>query len=109
MVVWASHWGGFLLQGTGYRPTGFSSRGAVLVALQHVGSFQTRDSTDVPCIARQILICTTGEVPDRAIFCQADFSFPFLFQVHLSGLLECSLLDNPDQSPYLFLNLNQLP
>ena len=34
-----------------------------LVALWHVGSSQTRDQTNVPCISRQILIhCTIREV-----------------------------------------------
>ena len=35
-----------------------------LVALRHVGSFQARDQTGVPCIARQILNhWTTREAP----------------------------------------------
>ena len=37
-----------------------------LVALQPVGSSQTRDQTHVPCIARQVFIlCATREVPEQ--------------------------------------------
>ena len=40
-----------------------------LVALQLVGSSQTRNRTHVPCIGRQILKhCTTREVPDLFFF-----------------------------------------
>ena len=35
------------------------------VALEHVGSSQTKDPTCMPCIGRQILLhCTTREVPE---------------------------------------------
>ena len=75
-----------LLRSTGSRREGFSSCGSqaqqlwlagsrvqaqklwrmALVALQHVGSSQTRVQTHVPCIGRQILNhCATREVPSQ--------------------------------------------
>ena len=54
-----------------------------IVALQHVGSSQTRDlsgKTDVPHIGRQILIhWTAREIPDSFNFNKVHFtSFPFM-------------------------------
>ena len=62
------------LQSTGSEHMGFGSSSTQaqqlcfmdLVALQHVGSSQTRDQTHVPCINRQIFIlCATREVPEQ--------------------------------------------
>ena len=85
----ASYCGGFSLQSTDSRHTGFSSCGSWaqqlwltgsraqaqqlwhtgLVAPQHVGSSRTRARTHVPCIGRQILNhCTTREVPCLCVF-----------------------------------------
>ena len=53
-----------------------------LVALQHVGSSQTRARTHVPYIGRQILNhCTTREAQDSLLFLAA---FPRLLQIRSS-------------------------
>ena len=55
-----------------------------LVALQHVGSFQTRDQTRVPCNGRWILNhCTTREVPGSSIFLKVKFKMPLRFQMEI--------------------------
>ena len=67
-----SLWWLLLLRTTGSRHAGFSSCGwraqqlwfVGLVALQHVGSSQTRDRTCDPCIGRQTPNhCATGKSP----------------------------------------------
>ena len=68
----ASHCNGFsLLESTGFRSTGFCTRGTWarslwhigLGAPQHVESSWTKDRTPAPCIGRWILShCTTREV-----------------------------------------------
>ena len=85
----ASHCGGFSLQSTGSRLTGFSSCGMPaqqlwlagsraqaqqlwhtdLAAPRYVGSSRTRAQTHVPCIGRWILNhCATSEVPFSVLF-----------------------------------------
>ena len=60
-----SLWCLLLLLSTGCRALGLSSCGVQsLVALWHVGSYQTRNQTHVPCIGRQYLNhWPTREVP----------------------------------------------
>ena len=69
-----------------------------LVALQHVGSSQTRDRTCVLCIGGWILIhCTTREVPDFAWF-----FFFFLIFIGASLLYNGVLFSAPQQSESAF-------
>ena len=82
--AWASHCSGFSCpRAQALGCMGFSSCGIRgLVAPQHVGSSQTRDSAGVPCTARQILNhWTTREAPHM------------LLQNFYSVIMECRNLD----------------
>ena len=68
--TWAPGHVGFSSQGSQALAECSVVVGHVLVPPQHVGSFQTRDSTYVPCTGRWILShWTTGEVPFHAFLC----------------------------------------
>ena len=75
-----------------------------LVALQHVGSSQTRDQTRVPCIGRWILNhCATREVLNVYIFKQG-LKFLFFNSVSMDFLYKMKVLI-PLPVPPLFLSL----
>ena len=90
-----------LLGSTGSGHTGSSSCAWALVALQYVGSSQTRNQTRVPWAGRRILIyCTTREVLDHCFWIKSKhwwkyFMSALLHPHHLlfpfkSGLCGCS-------------------